>query len=1104
MRLGPLEIGRRRDQAAIARAAEDRAMAKAMDAVSGAVLAEENVRKARASGLMPPMAMAGGMAGTSWSGMPSQSTALIARVGGNLAQAFGRTPVEVEQAMAAQGMTWGAPFTPGRPLEPFFGYRVPPRTFDYQVGVNTQVTPRSGRISFPTLKALWEAYDVAQICTKHIINDVRSLDYHFEAALGVRDDVSEDIVTARRFFDSPDKRQPFRAWLAEYLMDAIRYDAGCLYIRRNLAGEPIALEVVNGTTIIPNLDYYGRVATDEDDNDPRLSAEGIFHGAVTPAYTQIIEGFPATWLAADDIIYQPINPMPDSQYGIAPLEAVTFTANTDLRFQWHFLNYFTQGSVPAGFMEAPPDLSDPTQIAEWQSTWDALMIGDQAKLRQIRWVPAGSKYTAIGPGAEKFDDKFPLYLMRRTCAAHGVTPADLGFTETVNKATSEVQVDVQFRVGTLPVVRHVEDLLTLFLTEHLKLRVRIRFDTGREIEDRLSTAQAEAVYIDHGVISPDEPRARLGYPVSMTRPTPRYINNTRSGPVPLVALESLSGEVDPETFGPAKDAPLIDHPFVPIPGVMPPVGSTAAKNADNSTAAMQANMVAAASGEPPPFPDDETSSPPPRRPNVAGASDSDQGGAASKETTAGISAATGIAGVDLSSPTSLVPGPVEDDEEDDDERAAKVAMQLRQWRENARNRIRKGLPPRRFVSLDLPGDVSDAIWADLGSATTRAEVDRAFLGKVSARSEPGGSAAKSNADHTGSGMVSLDIAPGELPTVPGGVNDHHITVVFFGKDVSDDRFDDVCALAERVAAATPGPLTGTASGRGTFPPSESSDNKVPVFAVPDVAGLDDLRATFESLNASEHKEYKPHITLAYVDQGDPLPAPLAPTPLSFDYIAVHRGDEVRRYPFGRGGAAKAAPEPGDADAEAVRDALIAVLPPATVQDAIRAALEAPSPRDAALSALLGVRLALDAVIRALHALWSAIAPEPLAGGAMAQLSGATDPIADGLAHDILFEVADVIAAAVGAGSTEAETARAVEAAVAKRAQRVARYEQRRAHNAVALDDMRAAGVQKVAWIGGTCGRCQTNAAASPIGINDSWPDGPPPVHLRCGCRVAPA
>jgi hypothetical protein len=351
-------------------------------------------------------------------------------------------------------------------------------------------------------------------------------------------------------------------------MDVLRYDAGCLYIRRNEAQEAIALEVVSGSTIIPLIDFFGRPPVEE--VDATASPEGLWDGDVVPAYLQIIEGMPWVWLTEQDIIYQTLNPLPESQYGLAPMEAVLLQANTDIRFQWHFLQYFTEGSVPAGFMEAPPDLSDPQQVAERQEVWSAVMIGDQSKNLQIRWVPAGAKFTPTKSG--DFNDAFPLYLMSCTCAAFGVTPNDLGFTEDVNRSTGDVQVNVQFRVGTMPIVRHVEDIINLFLREELHLKAQIQFDTGQGTSHRLELAQSDDIDIKNGTLSVDERRLKLGRRVSKERPMARYIENTRSGPVPLLALESIAGKIDPTTYAPAKGQKLKDEPFVPAPGIKPPSG----------------------------------------------------------------------------------------------------------------------------------------------------------------------------------------------------------------------------------------------------------------------------------------------------------------------------------------------------------------------------------------------------------------------------------------------------------------------------------------------------------------------------------------------------
>lgn len=87
---------------------------------------------------------------------------------------------------------------------------------------------------------------------------------------------------------------------------------------------------------------------------------------------------------------------------------------------------------------------------------------------------------------------------------------------------------------------------------------------------------------------------------------------------------------------------------------------------------------------------------------------------------------TGIQGVDLIGPK------VKKDPEDDDEDEAEKTL-LRRWRENSLNRVKKGLPPRRFE--DLPFGIADPVWEHLQAARTREEVIAAFsrsAGKVRA------------------------------------------------------------------------------------------------------------------------------------------------------------------------------------------------------------------------------------------------------------------------------------------------------------------------------------------------------------------------------------
>jgi len=178
-----------------------------------------------------------------------------------------------------------------------------------------------------------------------------------------------------------------------------------------------------------------------------------------------------------------------------------------------------------------------------------------------------------------------------------------------------------------------------------------------------------------------------------------------------------------------------------------------------------------------------------------------------------------------------------------------------------------------------------------------------------------------------SGMISLDLPPGIITPVPGGVSDHHVTICYLGEDVDDEAFAQACDRARQAATAMPGPLAGMVGGIGTFPASDGSDGKVPAWAGVVLPGAEQIRASLEDLSASEHKDWKPHVTVAYTEPGEPLPAPVPQMQVVFTHLSVHRGeDEVARFPLGGDPAGSAQAEPVSVSEQAGRPAGSPALP----------------------------------------------------------------------------------------------------------------------------------------------------------------------------------
>lgn len=563
-------------------------------------------------------------------------------------------PPQIDAAEEAARMGPESPFSPGEPISPYDGYSRTPRSQDFVTGRNINTRPRSNeRVPFETLRGLIDSYDIAQICIHHRIDSIRSLEWSLVAADGHQGDVSDAVALGMAALSKPDRETPFDEWIGEWLWDVLAFDAGTLWRMRNRAGQAVGLRVVDGTTIAPLLDYWG--------NTPAYPA---------PAYVQYAQGLPWNWLTTRDLVYRRYRKRPNSLYGRPPLESIILNANTDIRFQVYFLDRFTQGNIPAAFASAPESWS-PQQIEQFQTYWDAYILGDQAAKAQVKWIPGGSRIEFTNE--REFTDAFSLFMMRKTAAAYSVVPADMGFTESVNKSSGETQTDVQHRVGDKPLAQYVSGVLTSFLQDDLRLPLKHQFDFGEEQDDRLATAQADDLYAKMGAISVSDIRElRYGLSEPEGKRVPRFIFSNRGGPVPLSALEAVAGPIDPESGAPQPGAPLPSKVFQPVEGVeaQPP---TPRPPLAVQLYGPDALPVAAPQSAPAP----------PPAPAVPPATPVEKDGPA-----AGITAATGLTSYDLA-------GHHQDDEDDAQPQDA-VEKEMAQFRRHVKQSRRPGRKWRDF------------------------------------------------------------------------------------------------------------------------------------------------------------------------------------------------------------------------------------------------------------------------------------------------------------------------------------------------------------------------------------------------------------------------
>ncbi|MER6830958.1 2'-5' RNA ligase family protein [Streptosporangium sp. NPDC000563] len=182
------------------------------------------------------------------------------------------------------------------------------------------------------------------------------------------------------------------------------------------------------------------------------------------------------------------------------------------------------------------------------------------------------------------------------------------------------------------------------------------------------------------------------------------------------------------------------------------------------------------------------------------------------------------------------------------------------------------------VQVHIPEDVS---------AEEIARTIRRVSGLSEAKADPAPVQSHAQGEDGPSAMIALTLPPdiAEQVVLDGGVpaEEMHITLAYLGQGLTSEQIT-AAEEAAMEAAAGAGPLAGTIGGVGAFSPNEDG---VPVWATVDVPGLEVLRQrVVDALQAAGapvvlNHGYTPHVTRAYLAEGDPLPDPLPPIPVEF-------------------------------------------------------------------------------------------------------------------------------------------------------------------------------------------------------------------------------
>lgn len=339
--------------------------------------------------------------------------------------------------------------SPMQPIEPMIppdqtGRPLPPRAFDYNIGVNVQINPREGyAVSYDQLRNLADSYDILRLLLETRKDQVRRQPWGVRAKIDkktkkpLKADAEAFAQNVENFMMFPDRQNDFETWVGMLLEEMLVPDAASVWVRPSrVAKVPYAFEIIAGDTVVPKIALDGRRPDPPD-----------------VAYQQIIHGVPFYNFTADELVYAPRNKRVHRVYGFSPVEQIIMTANIAIRRAVSQLQEFTEGTTPDTWASLPKDWSL-QMIREFQADFNNMM-NDTADRRKVRFLPGETHVERVRPLDLK--DSFDEWLTRISCFALSIPPQP--FVREMNRATAEAAQTQAKEEGIVPTNKWVKNTI---------------------------------------------------------------------------------------------------------------------------------------------------------------------------------------------------------------------------------------------------------------------------------------------------------------------------------------------------------------------------------------------------------------------------------------------------------------------------------------------------------------------------------------------------------------------------------------------------------------------------------------------------------------------
>lgn len=408
------------------------------------------------------------------------------------------------QSLYQRAKSWGtAQFKdnfhePSVPLSEFMEI-MDARSWDYPSGYNSNNWQDVGRsnVTIAHLRNFSENCEPLRLIIENVKKKLRAIridvqlrDVSGKTPTEVRDETENNaqVKRGREILKKPDGKSLFINWISEMIEELLVIDYVCVYKQLNMLDESMGMRLIDGDTIVKKINRMGETPD--------------FPGV---AYQQKIKGVVVKEFNEREMLVYHYNTRVNKVYGYGPCEQIIDMVRTSMNRSKFQSSYYTEGNIPDMLVRVAPEWTD-KQIGAFQKYFDALLSGNAAKRRKIRFIPNG--LDPIIPQKDTLTDEFDEWIMR--FISHAFSVSANPWIKNLNRATSEQSREQSDEEGLFFWMAILKNVLDTLLDEWYGLDEIEVVWIPNQTQDSQKQAEIDASDVKHGIRSIDEVRDARG------------------------------------------------------------------------------------------------------------------------------------------------------------------------------------------------------------------------------------------------------------------------------------------------------------------------------------------------------------------------------------------------------------------------------------------------------------------------------------------------------------------------------------------------------------------------------------------------------------------